>query len=99
MKRQATCLVEQPSKFTSSSALYQNGVGSCKPLVPLHQRSNSPVRAKLNSIHSTLQDMTPTEYNVSVTHITVIITAHFALCPASRHARPQQAVLVRYDEN
>jgi len=70
--------------------VYQNGVGSCIPLAPLHQRSNSTARAKLNSINSTIQGVTLTEYNASVTHITVIIMAHFALCPASRHAHCRQ---------
>jgi hypothetical protein len=74
----------------SSSALYQKGTGSCIPLAPLHQRSNSTAREKLHSINNTLQDMTPTEYNTSVTHITVTIMAHFALCPASRNARSRQ---------
>jgi hypothetical protein len=90
MKRQATYLVEQPSKFMLSSALYQDGVGSCIPLALLYQRSDSPAREKPNSMNSTLQDMTPTDYNAPVTHITLIIMAHFALCPPSRHARSRQ---------
>jgi hypothetical protein len=75
----------------------RNGTGSCIPLAPLHERSNSTAREKLHSINNTLQDMTPSEYNASVTHITVIIMAHFSL--SCQQKCPQQAVLVRYDKN